>query len=93
MEASRRCWIVEGKVQGVSFRAFVRRHAQRLGLVGFAENLPDGTVRVCALGDDKALATLRLKLAAGPRRARVRAVHAVTPIPNVVWPQEKFEIR
>ncbi|HUD76970.1 MAG TPA: acylphosphatase [Streptosporangiaceae bacterium] len=41
---------VEGRVQGVGFRWWVRCHALELGLTGFAENLTDGRVKVVAEG-------------------------------------------
>lgn len=34
--------IVEGRVQGVGFRFFVRETALRFGLTGIVRNLPDG---------------------------------------------------
>jgi O-acetyl-ADP-ribose deacetylase (regulator of RNase III)/acylphosphatase len=43
---------VEGIVQGVGFRASVRRQAIRLGLAGWAANLPDGSVEVVAEGPE-----------------------------------------
>ena len=42
---------VEGRVQGVGFRWWVRANALELGLVGYAENLADGRVKVVAEGD------------------------------------------
>jgi|SRR5262245_26130338 len=41
---------VRGRVQGVGFRWWVRINALELGLVGTAENLVDGRVRVVAEG-------------------------------------------
>jgi acylphosphatase len=41
---------VEGRVQGVGFRWWVRARALELGLVGSAENLADGRVKVVAEG-------------------------------------------
>ncbi|MGH8823688.1 MAG: acylphosphatase [Jiangellaceae bacterium] len=41
---------VDGRVQGVGFRWFVRRVAVELGLAGHATNRPDGTVEVVAEG-------------------------------------------
>src|ERR1700722_5831954 len=38
------------RVQGVGFRWGVRSHALALGLHGWAENLPDGRVKVVAQG-------------------------------------------
>jgi acylphosphatase len=53
---------VEGRVQGVGFRWWVRSQATRLGLGGWAENLMDGRVKVVAEGPETAcrelLATL-----------------------------------
>jgi len=43
---------VEGVVQGVGFRASVRRQAIALGLAGWAANLPDGSVEVVAEGPE-----------------------------------------
>ncbi|WP_054842290.1 acylphosphatase [Vulcanisaeta distributa] len=48
--------LVKGLVQGVGFRAFVRRNAKRLGVKGFVRNLPDGfTVEIVAEGPDDAV--------------------------------------
>ena len=62
---------VEGRVQGVGFRWFVRETAVGLGLGGWVRNLPDGSVEVSAVGDAAALERLRERLLAGPRHARV----------------------
>ena len=45
---------VEGRVQGVGFRWWVRSQARRLGLTGTAVNLPDGRVEVVAEGSRRA---------------------------------------
>lgn len=47
--------VVYGRVQGVSYRAFIRETARRLGLVGFVENLPDETVEAVAEGEEEKL--------------------------------------
>ncbi|MDR3630643.1 MAG: acylphosphatase [Desulfocapsaceae bacterium] len=44
--------IVAGKVQGVYFRDYTRREAQRLGLCGWVRNLEDGTVEALITGED-----------------------------------------
>jgi acylphosphatase len=41
---------VDGYVQGVGFRYWVRSRALELGLAGYAANLPDGRVEVVAQG-------------------------------------------
>ncbi|HET9896189.1 MAG TPA: acylphosphatase [Streptosporangiaceae bacterium] len=53
---------VRGRVQGVGFRWWVRRHALELGLVGVAENLVDGRVKVVAEGHKDLLAELLHRL-------------------------------
>lgn len=67
-------FLVEGKVQGVWFRASTREQALALGLRGFAKNLDDGRVEVLAAGDAGAIETLAAWLAHGPPLARVDRV-------------------
>ena len=49
---------VRGRVQGVGFRWWVRRHALAMGLQGWAENLADGRVKIVAEGPRAACAQL-----------------------------------
>jgi acylphosphatase len=56
---------VEGRVQGVGFRWWVRSRALALGLTGFAENLADGRVKVVAEGPDERCRGLLALLADG----------------------------
>jgi acylphosphatase len=63
--------VVRGEVQGVGYRWAVQRQAHRLGLTGYAENLPDGSVRVEAEGDPAHLDELEAFLRGGPRFAEV----------------------
>lgn len=49
-ETARATIFVSGRVQGVGFRWWTRSRALELGLVGFARNLADGRVEVCAQG-------------------------------------------
>jgi len=73
---SRRGWIVRGRVQGVGFRWFVWREAERLGLGGFVRNLRDGTVEVVSQGSDAALDRMQELLRQGPPGSNVEAVEA-----------------
>ena len=57
-QAARLTAWVEGRVQGVGFRWWVRARALELGLAGSAENLPDGRVRVIAEGASDCCARL-----------------------------------
>lgn len=70
--------LVQGRVQGVFFRDFTRRHARRLGLVGRVRNLSGGsTVEVVAEGPRAALEELLTRLREGPPGAVVVGVHLV----------------
>lgn len=74
-----RC-VVAGRVQGVFFRASAREQAVRLGLTGYARNLPDGRVEVFACGKPDAVAALRDWLRVGPPQAEITGV-ACEPAP------------
>ena len=58
--------LVDGHVQGVGFRWWVRGEAVGLGLSGSAENLPDGRVRVIAEGPEAAVGELHTRLTEQP---------------------------
>jgi len=67
-------YVVQGRVQGVGYRYFVLRHAEELGLAGYAKNQADGTVEVVAEGADEALKQLEERLNEGPSFAHVSGV-------------------
>ena len=85
-------FLVRGIVQGVGYRWFVLREAQRLELRGWVSNLPDGTVEVVADGDERALASLEQILARGPRMAHVARVEK-TDVPHEIMEIKSFDIR
>lgn len=66
-----RTYYVSGSVQGVGFRHFARRHAEQLGIVGYAKNLRDGRLEIYAIGSREALAAFRSKIEQGPHTAAV----------------------
>lgn len=66
--------VIKGEVQGVGFRWAVQSQAGKLGLTGYAENLPDGSVRVEAEGDPDRLDQLEAYLRQGPRWAEVESL-------------------
>jgi len=74
-----RRYLVEGRVQGVFFRAGVKAEAERLRLRGYARNLPDGRVEVLAAGEQAALLELAQWLQRGTPRAQVIAVTEAVP--------------
>jgi acylphosphatase len=75
---------VEGRVQGVGFRAFVQDQAQRLSLTGWVRNVGDDQVEVWGegpqpdldtlLGPQPDLDTLLAALQRGPRSSYVSDV-------------------
>jgi acylphosphatase len=66
--------LVEGHVQGVGYRDYVRRRASLLGLAGWVMNLCDGRVRVRAEGPRGAIEELVQALEKGPPLSRVEHV-------------------
>lgn len=69
-----RRFFVSGMVQGVGYRFFAQRTAQRLGIAGYARNLRDGRVEVYAVGSAAVLEGLRVELRRGPGAAQVSGI-------------------
>ncbi|MGC1183044.1 acylphosphatase [Legionella sp.] len=65
-----RCY-VSGKVQGVWYRSTAKEQAKKLGITGWARNLPDGRVEVFACGEEKQLEIFYNWLKKGPELALV----------------------
>ncbi len=63
--------VVKGLVQGVGFRYFVYRAAQRIGVKGIVKNMDNGDVYVFAEGTEKELNNLIDELWKGPRLSKV----------------------
>ena len=66
--------LVEGHVQGVGYRDYVRRRASVLGLAGWVMNLRDGRVRLRAEGPRDVIEDLVRALEKGPPLSRVARV-------------------
>ena len=66
--------IVSGRVQGVFFRSFVKKTADRLGVAGWVKNLEDGTVEVSAQAEKEVLEDFIDYVRKGPLIAKVRDV-------------------
>ena len=64
-------FLIRGRVQGVGFRYFAQRSAQRLGVKGFARNLPNGDVEVHAEAEAATLKLFKQELERGPRMSLV----------------------
>ena len=73
-EKARLYALVEGRVQGVGFRAFVEQNAYALNLTGWVRNRWTGAVEVTAEGERPALEKLYRNLQRGPRASSVDTV-------------------
>jgi acylphosphatase len=82
--------VVSGKVQGVLYRDFVRRHARHLALVGFVRNLPDFKVEIVAQGHAENLEKVLEYIHRGPFLARVSHVEVEWREPTAVF--KSFEV-
>ncbi len=78
--------IVEGRVQGVGFRAFVLDWANSLGLKGWVRNRWDENVEVVAEGSREKLERFLTALQRGPSLAYVSEV-------KVEWLEASGEFR
>jgi acylphosphatase len=81
---------IRGRVQGVAYRAHTRRKALELGLSGFVENRPDGSVYAEAEGPAEQVDELVRWCHNGPALARVDEVETEEGAPAA---HQGFEIR
>ena len=72
---------VEGRVQGVFFRAWTREEAARLGLAGWVRNRADGSVEAEIEGEAAAVEKMVQWLHKGSPGAAVSAVHLAEGLP------------
>jgi acylphosphatase len=76
--------VVQGYVQGVSFRQYTQQEAKRLNVMGWVKNEPNRTVRVVAEGEEASLQKLAEWLHVGSPYGRVDKV-------NVQWAEATGE--
>lgn len=86
MEAVRAHVYIEGRVQGVFYRDWTRRQAQKLGLTGWIRNLEDGRVETVFEGPKKMAEEMVKMCKKGPSRANV--THT-----DVIWEEARGEFR
>lgn len=72
----RKC-LVDGRVQGVFYRATAARRARSLAITGYARNLPDGRVEVLACGDEMAVQSFVKWLWIGSSASKVTSVEVL----------------
>ncbi len=65
---------ISGFVQGVGFRAFIKRKAEGLGLFGWVKNLPDGRVEAVFEGQKDKIEKMINFCRQGPILSQVKTV-------------------
>jgi len=78
--------VVHGVVQGVGFRYYTYRLANKLALQGYVTNRKDGTIEVVAEGDKPKLLRLVEELRIGPPGSSVQNF-------NLRWEDPKGDYR
>jgi acylphosphatase len=74
--------IVEGRVQGVFFRAYTRDEAVKLGLSGWVRNRTDGSVEVLIEGEKIAVEKMEQWLHEGSPHSLVKTIHTTEEPPT-----------
>lgn len=67
--------IVNGRVQGVGFRAFVEHHAAQRNLAGWVRNRRDGSVEAVFVGEQSSVVGIINVCRTGPLGARVDGLY------------------
>ena len=73
---------IDGNVQGVFFRGFVKENAERHNVKGFVRNLEDGRVEVFLEGDVDSVNKMIEICKKGPKHSQIR---------NIEIKEERFQ--
>lgn len=65
---------ISGDVQGVGYRAFVRKNARQLGLTGWVRNTEDGGVEAVFTGEKEKVEDMIKQCNEGPFLAEVKHI-------------------
>ena len=77
--------IVSGKVQRVSYRAYIQDAASKLEIGGFVKNLPDNTVEIVAQGKPDILKEFVEYLHEGSLSAKIETMSVDWRTPKKVY--------
>lgn len=66
--------IISGDVQGVGYRSWMKREAQKLQLAGWVKNRDDGAVEAIVQGEEKRVQNMVKRVRKGPDVAWVEHV-------------------
>jgi len=65
---------VEGAVQGIFYRNFVKENAEKYGVNGFVRNLEDGRIEVFLEGDGETVNKMIEICQQGPKHSQVKKI-------------------
>lgn len=68
--------IISGMVQGIGYRKWFLKEAEKLGITGWVKNRDDGSVEAVVSGSKKSIETLAARARIGPPMARVTDVRS-----------------
>ncbi len=83
--------MVSGRVQGVFYRDFARREAEKLGINGYVKNLSNGSVEIVAEGEGKSMEKFIAVCRKGPLMAFVKGAEIKEEPPTGEF--DGFDIR
>jgi len=73
---------IDGRVQGVYYRATTQKQAQEMGLKGWVRNLPDGRVEAWLQGEPEVVSRMVIWCYDGPPWARVDSIDTEDVAPD-----------
>ena len=77
--------LCKGKVQGVFFRSAIKDYADKLKLVGYAQNLSDGSVLIKAIGEKQQLESFLENIQKKPGFGKIEEIDISYVKPNEVY--------
>jgi len=69
---------INGTVQGIFFRGFVKENAERYGIKGFVRNLEDGRIEIFLEGNADEVNKMIELCKKGPKHSQIRKVEVKT---------------
>ncbi|MEA2062644.1 MAG: acylphosphatase [Gemmatimonadota bacterium] len=69
--------VLSGRVQGVGFRFFTCRVAEKYPVTGYVKNLPGGEVEVVAEGEQPSVEAFLREVAQGPGYSLIKGVKSL----------------
>ncbi len=83
--------IIYGKVQGVGFRFFIQKSAQKYGIKGWVRNIDNDKVEIVCLGEQKEMDKLLKNIKKGPEGARIKKIETMQTDEQII--SDKFTIK